>query len=191
MNHYRRTKKKGNSTGIFFLAFLCLFFTLQSVNALPNGTETIITTDTTGSFQQNPAIFNDLLTWDDQRAGPGMNIIYAYNLTGGNEYAVLPDPANPMLWQTAPSISGDWIVWQQDDFTSYTIIAFNNASLEYLSIPAIPRDTGGPSYLIEPADNVLPKTNGTVVVWQDYSNNPHWGINLYNLAMGSGPRDLG
>jgi beta propeller repeat protein len=186
MNHYRRTKKKGNSTGIFFLAFLCLFFTLQSVNALPNGTETIITTDTTGSFQQNPAIFNDLLTWDDQRAGPGMNIIYAYNLTGGNEYAVLPDPANPMLWQTAPSISGDWIVWQQDDFTSYTIIAFNNASLEYLSIPAIPRDTGGPSYLIEPADNVLPKTNGTVVVWQDYSNNPHWGINLYNLAMGSG-----
>jgi beta propeller repeat protein len=182
MNYNGRTGKTEN----IFLILLGIFLILQSVTALPNGTETIITTDTTGSFQQNPAIFNNLIAWDDQRAGPGMNIIYAYNFTTGNEYAVLPDPANPLLWQTAPSISGDWIVWQQDDYTSYTIIAFNNVSLKHISIPAVPRDTGGPSYLVEPTDNVLPKTNGTAVVWQDYTNNPHWGVSLYNLTLGSG-----
>jgi beta propeller repeat protein len=31
---------------------------------------------------------------------------------------------------------------------------------------------------------VLPRTNGTAVVWQDFTNNPVWGISLYDLLQG-------
>jgi beta propeller repeat protein len=169
-----------------FLTLLILLLLIPAAAALPNGTETIITPGTAGSFQWNPAISGDVIAWDDQRAGGGMNIVYAYNLVTGREYPVLPDPSNPYLWQFAPSVRGDWIVWQQDDYVTYSIVAYNNATLETISIPAVPRNADWYGYLTEPSDNVMPRTNGTAVVWQDYTNNPYWGVYLYDLSAGSG-----
>ena len=169
---------------VFLLLLIVLCMAVYPIAAASNGTETIITTDTRGSFQQNPAIENTRIVWDDQRSGWGMNTIYSYDLATGREYPVLPDPSDPYLWQTAPSVRGDWIVWQQDGSSGYAVVAFNNATLETISIPAVPRDTGGYSYYFEPSDNVLPRSNGTAVVWQDFTNNPVWGISLYDLLQG-------
>lgn len=181
-------KTSDGITGIFFLALVCLSLLGFPAVALPNGTETIITTDTIGSFQQNPAIDAALLVWDDQRLGTGMNTIYAYNLLTGAEYPVLPDPSNPMLWQTMPSVKGDWVVWQQDDYARYAIVAFNTVSHETIALPATPRGVADSSYsyLNTPSDNVVPRTNGKAVVWQDFSNDPFWGIYLSSLTPGSG-----
>jgi beta propeller repeat protein len=166
------------------LVFVLLAGAVTPVAAAPNGTETIVTTDTSASFQQTPAISGTLIVWDDQRLGTGMNNIYAYNLATGLEYPVLPDTTNPLLWQTAPAVSGDWIVWQQDDLVTYAVLAFNNRTGEIITIPARPLDSGGGSYLFSTGDNVLPATNGTAVVWQDFTNNPHWGVFLYDLGQG-------
>ena len=88
---------------IFLLSLIVLCLAVYPVAAASNGTETIITTDTRGSFQQNPSIDNTRIVWDDQRSGLGMNTIYSYDLATGSEYPVLPDP---YLWQTAPSVPG-------------------------------------------------------------------------------------
>jgi beta propeller repeat protein len=178
----------GGFTGLLFPALICLSLLGFPAGALPNGTETIITTDTPGSIQQNPVLDVTLIVWDDQRLGTGMNTIYAYNLLTGAEYPVLPDPSNPMLWQTMPSVKGDWIVWQQDDYTRYAIVAFNTVSRETIAVPATPRGVADSSnsYLYTPSDNVIPRTNGKAVVWQDFSNNPFWGIYLSNLTPGYG-----
>jgi len=175
-------------TRCFIFSLICITVSGAPVLAALNGTETIITTDTTGSFQMNPSIYGDIIAWDDQRAGIGTNTVYAYNLLTGFEYPVLPDPANPYLWQTAPAVYGDWIIWQQDDSVNYNIIAFNNNTLEIIPVPAMPKGLSDTSfsYFGTPSDNVLPQTNGTAVVWQDYTNDPHWGIYLYDLSSGSG-----
>ena len=96
-------KKTRRSIGGFaILALILLPLAFSPAVAMPNGTETIITTDTTGSFQKNPAIDGTLMAWDDQRAGGGVTIIYAYDLQTGNEYPVLPIPPLPTSGRQHP-----------------------------------------------------------------------------------------
>jgi beta propeller repeat protein len=168
---------------LVFITLLCL-----PIPAVPNGTETIITTDNPGIFQENPSVSGTLIVWNSRDQINQIYAAHAYNLQTGLEYLLLPDPANPFLWQFAPTVYNDWIVWQQDDGVNYNIIAFNNNTFETIAIPAMPKGLAdwSFSYLGTPSDNVLPCTNGTAVVWQDFTNDPHWGIYLYDLTLGSG-----
>src|SRR5512145_3177989 len=75
---------------IFLLSLIVLCLAVCAAAAVSNGTETIITTDTQGSLQQNPAIDTTRIVWDDQRSGWEMNTIYSYDLATGKEYQVLP-----------------------------------------------------------------------------------------------------
>ena len=66
-------------------------------------TETQITTDTAN--QLNPAIYGDLIVWEDYRNGNWD--IYMYDLSTGTETQITTDPS----YQGVPAIYGDLIVW--------------------------------------------------------------------------------
>ena len=169
---------------IFFLSLIVPCLAVYPVAAASNGTETIITTDTRGSFQQNPSIDNTRIVWDDQRSGLGMNTIYSYDLATGQRIPGSSRSLRSLSLADRTFSTGELDRLAAGRIFRYAIVAFNNATLETFSIPAVPRDTGGYSYYFEPSDNVLPRSNGTAVVWQDFTNNPVWGISLDDLLQG-------
>jgi beta propeller repeat protein len=170
---------------VFFACALLLFLAVISpVSALPNGTETLITTDIYKTFTYPPAISGDRIAWSSQEIFDNpifsSRYIIVTNLTSGDQFAI---PSQASYWNTAPSIDKDTLVWMQDpDGTNFNIIAYDLATNNQLI--TIPVKTFG-DYTQDSNKNTLPKISGDSIVWQDYSNG-NWDIFLYNLTWASG-----
>jgi beta propeller repeat protein len=144
----------------------------------PNGTETIISTDTLSSNQFSPIVYDTIIAWEDERT-PVSNI-YIFNLTSGEEYPVLPDPN---IWQTGPEIQGSRMVWGQLDMGSgsYSVIAYDLVTRSSESLPA----TGGPDMWSSREDHALPDISGDNIVWQDFTSAIDWDIYFYDISSGT------
>jgi len=175
-----------------------------------SGTESLITLDTVGSSQVQPAISGNWIVWADGRDGD--SAIYAYNLATGIERRLTPGPASAHN----PAISGDSIVWQEYDNDNYDIWLYDLGSDTKTRITTDPADQTAPSIdgnliawqdnrdgswdiyaydlnsdtetLLTPdtpdSDQINPAVSGHLVTWQDYRYfNEDWGSNFYDIFL--------
>ena len=173
--HYDKQKAHPWPDGVCFIAlFLLVTF---AADATPNGTETLITTDTDGSNQFFPAVYGDIIAWEDQQT-PYSNI-YIFNVTDGVEY---PAFSNSDMEQSAPSVYGSRVVWGQHDtiLDTYSIVIYDLATRTAESVTAVP----GPGVWFSRDDNAFPKIHGDSIVWQDYTAGD-WDIYTYNTSWGT------
>lgn len=173
-------KKKAQHPNTWIPAFFIFFLILLPgiAGGTPNGTETIISTDTPASNQFYPIIYDDIIAWEDERT-PFSNI-FIYNLTSGEEYPVLPDPT---MWQTGPEIQGSRMVWGQLDtgLGSYSVIVYDLTTRGSENLPA----TGGMDMWTTREDHVFPDIYGDNIVWQDHTSAADWDIYFYNISWGN------
>ncbi len=162
----------------FRLVILGLLFLLLvlPVHAGNDGTETLITTGTSGSDQTFPAISGNWIVWKDSRhdEGPGTRDIYAYNIETGTELRI----SEPESYSDRPAISGNVIVWEnlsssEDD---HDIYAYNLSSGKYTRV------TDDPDNLQQ-----YPSISGNLVVWQDYRKGDS---DIYLLDLSDGTEQL-
>jgi len=151
---------------IIILFFLTSFPLVTS--ALPNGTETPITTRPTCTYLSAPAIFGDKIVWEDIRDS-AISQIYLYDLTTGEER---PLNASPQV-QYHPAISGNTVVWTEPDWTGSDakIIRYDTAS------PT--RNEYEGHYDSFNYEYNFPKIYGNTIVWQDYNvTTSNWDISV-------------
>jgi PKD repeat protein len=151
---------------ILIIVFLFSLVICAAV-ASPNGTETLISTDTVGSLDSNPAIYNNFIVWlNDQ------NVLDLYNLSSG-EMIHLPVTDPSAFYPAQPAIYKNTVIWQEWDGTgSARIVRYN-----------IPGRTIQNSYDATYYESwpdhefTFPKTDGTTIVWQNYNmTNSDWDI---------------
>jgi beta propeller repeat protein len=110
------------------------------------------------SYQSAPAIYGDIVVWQDYRNSSYPDI-YGKDLSTGEEFPICTESGS----QYSPAIYGDIVVWIDNPSYSYYI---NGKDLSTGQEFSICTDT---SY------NTSPAIHGDIVVWQD-SRNDNWGI---------------
>jgi beta propeller repeat protein len=146
-----------------FPALLCLVLCLLLVSPVLAGTETLITTNTTGSDQQAPSISGDWIVWEDTRDA-GWDI-YGYNIVTGEERRITREGAVAH----DPAISGNRVVWQDFRHGNYDIFFTSLVS-------------GTPKQITSgTAEHSAPAIDGNRIVWQD-TRNGNFDIYLYDLS---------
>ncbi|MDD1700184.1 MAG: PKD domain-containing protein [Methanoregula sp.] len=148
---------------LLFLASLTSF-----TSALPNGTETPITTRPTAALGSAPAISGDKIVWEDIRDS-FISQIYLYDLASGEEYPLNPSPN----YQYHPSIYGNTVVWAEPDFlgSDSKIVNYDTTSLT--------RNEYNGYYDSMNYEYNYPKISGNTIVWQDYNvTNSNWDISV-------------
>jgi len=131
--------------------------------ALPNGTETLVTTNTIELLDTDPAIHGDFIVFLENQ-----NTLMLYNLASGE---TIPLPVtDPLAYYPAqPALSDDTVIWQEYDGSGAgKVVRYD-----------IPGRTIQDSY--DAADDTLeygfPKTDGTTLVWQNYNvTDSDWDI---------------
>ena len=127
--------------------------------------------------QYNPAIYESIVVWEDDRNGN--TDIYGYNLLAREEFPICTDPHD----QSNPAIYGDVVIWEDTRNSSgiceqcRDIYGYNLLAREEFPICTDPHDQSNPAIY------------GDVVVWEDERNHDLgiWGnsdIYLYNLSTG-------
>jgi PKD repeat protein len=148
---------------LFTVSLFSLF--LSSAFARPNGTETIITTDTAGFPDSTPVIYGDYIVCTEN-----LNMLMMYNLASGEN---IPLPlTDPLAYYPAqPGISRNTVVWQEYDGSGYArIVRFD---IPGGKIQDFYEATHDPTTM----EFTYPKTDGTTLVWQNYNTtNSDWDI---------------
>ena len=160
---------KIRKTGILLilLVLLVAFFTGFAF-ALPNGTETPITTHPTCTYQSEPAIYGDKIVWEDVR-DTALSQIYLYDLTTGEEY---PLNASPQV-QYHPAISGNTVVWTEPDFSG------SDSKIVMYDMASLTRNEYNGYYDSWNSEYNFPKISGNTIVWQDYNvTTSNWDISV-------------
>jgi beta propeller repeat protein len=118
------------------------------------GTETLITTNTSGSNQIYPAISGDWIVWADNRNDDGSDYIdiYAYNVVTGTEKRITPTESRA----NHPSISDNYVVY--DDGRNGIDYDIFLANLITGTEWRITDDT---------LNQRFPSISGNIIVWQD------------------------
>ena len=205
------TQCNGYHRLIFSLSIIGLLFFLTCgyTSGAVEGTSTLVTTGTPGSDQGNPAIYGDLIVWDDSRVSPQQ--IFLYNLTQGEEIQLTPGTTGRMT----PAVHGNLAGWAEYDGTYYQIVIYflSNSSSRQLTSDAWdhrnlvisddwviwedyqngPGDVNLYGYRLsdattyplvtDPAIQINPSVYGDRVVWEDYRNDPAFpDIYLVNIT---------
>lgn len=106
-------------------AFFLLMLLLVSVSCSALATESLLSTGTFASNQQNPSVWGNWVVWEDQRNddGSGYSDIYAYNVATGEERRLTADET----YCYNPSIFADKVAWYSIDMNdgSYHIICYD------------------------------------------------------------------
>jgi beta propeller repeat protein len=165
---------------LFFLATFILVFFLLTGTPFPgivsaqeiqaNGTETLITTGTSGSSQSLPAIAGSRIVWVDMR-NPSAEI-YLYDVSTGTETRL----TNYSSSKTLPAInqSGTGIVWQDDRNGPgpYDIFLYDIGSGTERQIT-----TDG-------SDHQNPHISGTRIVWEDSRSGNDYDVWMFDTSTG-------
>jgi beta propeller repeat protein len=118
-------------------------------------TEFQITTDI--NDQSLPAIYGDMVVWQDDRNGN--SDIYGYNLKTQEEFQITTDIND----QSLPAIYGDMVVWQDDRNGNSDIYGYNLKTQEEFQITSNESEQSSPAIY------------GNFVIWQD-KRNETWDI---------------
>ncbi|MDD3041086.1 PGF-pre-PGF domain-containing protein [Bacteroides sp.] len=143
---------------------------IKTINSQATLVETQITTNP--SSQEAPAIYGDIIVWQDWRNGYSNSDIYMYNLSNNKETQITTDESN----QYSPVIYGDIIVWEdwRNGYSNPDIYMYNLSTHTEMQI------TTNDSYQLDPA------IYGDIIVWMDYRNfNPSGLVSeiyVYNLS---------
>lgn len=167
---HRDMTRKNPALSRFLIVASLLAISLLAGSALA-GTETLITTNASGSLQTFPAISGSWIVWADTRNddGSGYSDIYAYNIVTGTESRITP----PGSYAYHPTISGDIIVWEDiRNLADFDIYAYD------LGSGTETRVTDGPG------NQQYPAVDGTLVVWQD-DRDGDYDIYLSDLSGGT------
>lgn len=136
------------------ILFLLVIVSTWITGIVLAGTETLITTNTSGSNQIYPAISGDWIVWADDRNddGSGYTDIYAYNVVTGTEKRITPEGSIA----NHPSISDNYVVYDDGRNTNdYDIFLANlNTGTEW----RLTDDTHHQQF---------PSISGNIIVWQD------------------------
>lgn len=144
------------------LIFIGIVF-LSSVSGTSVLVEIPITTH--GSWQENPAIYGNIVVWQDNRNGGWPNIdIYGYNLATSTEFQITKSPST----EYNPAIYGNIVVWEDYRNGNPDIYGCNLVTKEEFPI------------VTDPSDQYNPEIYGSTVVWQDWrnGNGDIYGCNL-------------
>jgi TolB protein len=109
------------------------------------------------SNQEVPAIYGDIVVWQDNRNGNWD--IYGYNLSTKEEFEITTDINN----QRFPAIYGNTAVWEDERNRNRDIYSYNLLTGEEFQITA---DTN---------DRMSPAVYGSIITWQD-TRNSNWDI---------------
>ena len=143
---------------------ILFFLTCGYTSGAVEGTSTLVSTGTPDSDQGNPAIYGDLIVWDDSRVFPQQ--IFLYNLTEGEEIQLTTGTTGKMT----PAVHGNLAGWAEYDGAYYQIVIYflSNSSPRQLTSDAW--------------DHKNPVISGDWVVWEDYENGPA-DVNLYGYRL--------
>ena len=141
------------------------------------GTETLLSTATWETDEQNPAIWEDRIAWASSGPSPEDpemydSVIFLSNSTTGTITRI--DSSWP--WATHPDIWGDSLVWQEYDPEEYD-----------LEIALYTISTGEKILLTDDSLNQLyPEVWGDLIVWQegDETIDSDFGVYLYDIRTG-------
>jgi beta propeller repeat protein len=142
---------------------MVLLFTIVLFPPACAGTETLITINTTGSSQYDPAIHGDWIVWTDTRTGTAQ--IVAYNVVSGVETRISP-PGSPA---SQPDIFADGVVWRDGRNGNYDIYLYNLTTASETAI------------ILDSDNQEHPGISGNLIVWQDDRNGSP-DVYLYDLA---------
>jgi beta propeller repeat protein len=112
--------------------------------------------------QSNPAIYGDIVVWEDERNGD--DDIYGYNLEMGKEVRITTDPYD----QSDPAIYGDYVVWTDRRNGNADIYGYTLSTQEEFQITK------------DPSNQQDPAIHSDIVVWTDKrnGNDDIYGFNL-------------
>jgi TolB protein len=140
--------------GIFVILLLLSGSLTESLHDFP------IVTD---PFDQSaPAIYQDIVVWEDKRNGN--SDIYGYDLATKEEFQITQNTSS----QSAPEIYQDMVVWQDLRNGNYDIYGYNLATKEEFQITE------------DSSDQFFPTIYQDIVVWEDCRNRNKdiYGLNL-------------
>ncbi|AAM03932.1 cell surface protein [Methanosarcina acetivorans C2A] len=143
---------------------------IKTINSQVTLVETQITTNP--SSQEVPAIYGDIIVWQDWRNGYSNSDIYMYNVSSDKETQITTNESK----QCKPVIYKDIIVWEdwRNGYSNPDIYMYN------LSTHTETQITNNDSYQSDPA------IYGDIIVWMDYRNfNPRGLVSeiyVYNLS---------
>ena len=109
MKESRRTSWAGPMVAVVLLLFMA---------GRVHGMECLISVNSTSSDRMNPDIYGEKIVWEDWNDGA----IHLYDLGTGEETKVAASP----MWQTAPSISGSLVAWEEENPWSTRNITYHN-----------------------------------------------------------------
>ncbi|TGC10674.1 hypothetical protein [Methanolobus halotolerans] len=115
-------------------------------------TEETMQITTNGSIQWSPAIYDDLVVWEDARNGNWD--IYMYNLSSEEEIQITENK----FAQLNPAVCNDTVVWEDNRNGNWDIYMYNVTSGEEIQIT------------MNGSDQLSPAISDGIVVWEDYRN---------------------
>ncbi len=140
-----------------------------------SGTESLLTTSSSGTDQELPAIWEDRIIWKSQYSNPNdsgsiLSELFLYNLSTGKTTRV----ASGLTGVTMIDIWEDLVVWNSCEGDYSDIYLFNLSNSE---IKRITNDS---------LNQVKPQVWESNIVWQDGDDNDaEWNIYLYNIESGN------
>jgi PKD repeat protein len=169
----RKMTRQRACPGYHLLLIPLLLFALIFCPAIAssNGTETLITTDTIGISDSNPAIYGDTIVCEEAQEG-SPSVLDMYNLTTGEKIR-LP-VKNPSYYQNQPAIGRNSVIWQEYDGTgSAQVVRYDIANRTI-------QDAYHATYYSDPwgaSEFTFPKTDGKTIVWQNYNETSgNWDV---------------
>jgi beta propeller repeat protein len=114
---------------------------------------------TASGDQDAPAIYGDIVVWQDRRGTDGD--IYGYDLSTGQEFTVCTASGS----QVNPAIYGDIVVWQ-DERSGLAIYGYDLSTGQEFTVSAL---------------GYSPAIYGDIVVWSDWRSGA--GVDIYGRRL--------
>ncbi|MBU7031627.1 MAG: carboxypeptidase regulatory-like domain-containing protein [Theionarchaea archaeon] len=114
--------------------------------------------------QVNPAIYGDIIVWEDDRNGNWD--IYGYMISTRTVFQITSDESNQM----EPAVQGDTVTWMDERNGNTDIFLYDLSQKQEFRIT------------FHEANQTHPALYGNMVVWQDYRNG-NWDIYGYDLPL--------
>lgn len=157
-----------NTIKYIFATVLCVVVLFPFVFSVGDSQEFPITTNE--SDQRSPAIYGDIVVYEDNRNGNWD--IYGYNLEKKEEFQItkdLEDQLNPAIYQDIVVYEDHGII--KDDTSGFTfesiISGYNLSTQEEFQIITTPYWKPNPAWTDNPVQKSHPAIYGDIVVWID------------------------